>query len=240
MKNLKSIVLTVVICIEFTNLSLAQIITDTTKKNNTDTILSKIPVDEFKEDLTAGFTAFDTTRSMNEMVAASNHLGLIAKKWTDQWSANYYAGYSLIILSYVEKDEKKRDAYLDDADILVNKAKEEYKSDYDEMYVLDAMLANARLAVKPMGRFKKYGDLFNSGIEKAKSMQPNNPRIYFLQGNSIYYTPKMFGGGSKNAFQYFEKAAELYQNEKEDDINKPYWGKRKNAEMLNKCREPLK
>jgi ribosomal protein S6 len=50
----------------------------------------------------------------------------------------------------------------------------------------------------------------------------------------------MFGGGPKNAFPYFEKASELFQNEKNDDIYKPYWGKRQNAYMLNKCREALK
>ena len=118
--------------------------------------------------------------------------------------------------------------------------KELYNAEYDEGYVLEAMLANARLAVNPMSRYKKYGDLFKENIDKAKSIQPNNPRIYLLQGNSLYYTPKMFGGGAKNAFPYFEKAGELYKNEKGDDIFKPYWGKKQNADMFGKCTEALK
>src|SRR5208283_987826 len=174
------------------------------KIKQTDTILSKTPEDEFKEDLTSGFQDFDTAKNLNEMMSASNRLGLIAKKWPDQWTANYYAGYSLIILSYIEKDDKKKDAYLDDAELLVKKAKEEYNKSYDELYVLEALLANARLAVKPMSRYKKQGDLFNQNLDTAKTLQPDNPRIYYLLGTSFYYTPKMFGGGTEKARPYFE------------------------------------
>lgn len=218
----------------------AQVMTDTLKKITEDTLVSQTSVNEFKGDLSESFMAFDTAKNLNEMITASNRLGLIAKKWSDQWSANYYVCYSLTILSYIEKDDKKRDAYLDNADILESKTKEEYKSDYDELFVLDALLANARLAVNPMSRYKKQGDLFNTNIDKAKLMQPNNPRIYFLLGNSVYYKPKMFGGGAKVALPYFEKADELYQSESNHDIFKPFWGKIQNSEMLKKCREALK
>ena len=201
-----------------------------------DTIKSTSTIQQFKEDLKSGVDDFDSAKNMNEWISASNRLGLIAKKYTDQWAANYYACYSLTVLSYIEKDAKKRDAYLDEAEVYLNNAKTEYKSEYDELYVLNAMYDNARLAVQPAVRYKKYGDLFNENMEKAKSLQPNNPRIYYLKGNSIYYTPKMFGGGAKNALTYFEKAETLFVNDSKEDILKPYWGDKQNNEMLIKCR----
>ena len=210
-----------------------EIKTDTLKSATTTTGL-------LKEDLKAGVDDFDSAKNMNEWVAASNHLGLIAKKYSDEWAANYYACYSLTVLSYMEKDSKKKDAYLDDAELFLNKAITEYKKDYDELYVLKAMFANARLAVQPAMRYKKYGDMFNENIEKAKSLRPDNPRIYYLKGNSLYYTPKMFGGGAKNALVQFEKAEELYKNDAKDYIFKPYWGENQNKLMVAKCRAEMK
>jgi hypothetical protein len=207
----------------------------------TDTIRNtSIPTDQFKEDLKASVDDFDLSKNVNECISASNHLSLIAKKYPEQWAANYYACYSLTVLSYIEKDAKKKDAYLDDAEVFLNNAFSDYKSDFDELYVLKAMFANARLAVQPATRYKKYGDQFNENIEKAKSLQPDNPRIYYLKGNSVYYTPKMFGGGAKNALPLFEKAESLFENESNDDIYKPYWGEKQNDEMIVKCKGEIK
>jgi len=207
----------------------------------TDTIKSSSDsTDQFKVDLKASVDDFDSAKNMSEWVAATNHLGLIAKKYPEQWAANYYACYSLTVLSYIEKDAKKKDAYLDDAEVYLNIAFSDYKSENDELYVLKAMFANARLAVQPAARYKKYGDLFNENIEKAKSLQPDNPRIYYLKGNSLYYTPKMFGGGAKNALPLFEKAESLYENESNDDIYKPYWGEKQNEDMVLKCKGEIK
>jgi len=195
---------------------------------------------QFKEELTSTVDNFELSKNMNELVAASNRLVLIAKKYNDQWAANYYACYSLTVVSFIEKDSKKKDALLDEAEVYLNKAKNDYKTEYDELYVLNAMVDNARLTAEPATRFKKYGDLFNKNIEKAKSLHPNNPRIYYLKGSNIYYTPKVFGGGAKNALTYFVKAEPIFNNESEDNIFKPYWGERQNTQMLEKCRKELK
>ena len=211
------------------------------QENKIDTIRStSTTTDQFKEDLKAGVEDFDASKDMNEWVSASNHLGLIAKKYPEQWAANYYACYSLTVLSYIEKDAKKKDAYLDDAEVFLNNAISDYKTESDELYVLKAMFANARLAVHPAMRYKKFGDLFNEDIEKAKTIQPDNPRIYYLKGNSVYYTPKMFGGGAKNALPEFEKAEELFTKESKDDIYKPFWGEKQNLEMIAKCKGEMK
>ena len=206
-----------------------------------DTIKSQSTAnDQFKENLKESVDDFESSKNMNELVSAANRLSLIANKFKDQWSANYYACYSLTVLSYVEKEAKKKDAYLDEAEVYLSKAFSEFKTEYDEFYVLKAMLANARLAVQPALRYKKYGDLFNENTEKAMSLNPGNPRIYYLKGNSLFYTPKMFGGGAKNALTQFEKAETLFKNESKDDIYKPYWGEIQNNQMIEKCKGEIK
>jgi hypothetical protein len=230
----KNIILSVVMLFLCFGLTHAQ--KDTLKK---DSVLSTQNVPEFLDDLKDGMSDLDSAVTMIQLISASNHLCLIAQKYSDQWSTNFYAAFSRILCSYLEKDEKKRDAYLDEAEGFLNKAKDLYKTDYDEIDVLYANLANARLSVNPMNRYKKYGDLFNEYINKAKALNPENPRIYYLQGTSVFYTPKMFGGGAKNAAPLFEKAATLFQNESTGNLLKPYWGRKRNDSFLKQCNQQL-
>lgn len=195
---------------------------------------------DFKAPLEKTFLAFDTTQDMSVKVEQSNKLSLIAKKWSNDWITHYYASFSKTVLSYMEKDATKRDAYLDEADKEREDAMSILGKENDETYVLAAMIANARMAVDPMNRWQKYGQLFGQDLESAKDINPANPRMYYLQGIAKYYTPKAYGGGKKSAQPYFEKAEDLYGKEAGGDITKPYWGKDKNAYLLAQCKTPDK
>ena len=191
---------------------------------------------DFKAPLQKTFLAFDTTRDESVKLEQSNKLSLIAKKWNNDWITHYYASFSKTVLSFLEKDATKRDAYLDEAD----KEREDMMGilgkENDETYVLSAMIANARMAVDPMNRWQKYGQLFSQNLESAKDLNPDNPRMYYLQGIAKYYTPKAYGGGKKTSLPYFEKADALFAKESGGDITKPYWGKDKNAYFLGQCK----
>ncbi|MDR3680543.1 MAG: hypothetical protein P4L41_11310 [Flavipsychrobacter sp.] len=187
---------------------------------------------DFKTVLQKTFIAFDTTQDPQQKLDQANRIGLIAKKWDSEWAGHYYDAWSKAVLSYTEKDEKKKDAYLDEADQEREIVVKDLGKETDETYVLAAQIANARLAVSPMNRWQKYGPIFNENLEKAKAINADNPRIYFLTGMSKFHTPKMFGGGKKASLPYFEKAEPLFAKESKDDITKPYWGYRLNAYML--------
>ena len=191
---------------------------------------------DLKEILQNTLTMLDSAKSVQDMFNAANRLELIAGKWDTTWITHYYCTYSFGLVSYYEKDVDKRDGYLDKADKHLERTKALVKTSNDELFVLAAFIANARLSVKPESRWKKYGDIFNAEIDSAKAIRPENPRIYFLEANSVYYRPKMFGGGEKNALPYYQKAEELYNNETENDIFKPSWGKNENSKLLEKCK----
>jgi hypothetical protein len=191
---------------------------------------------DYKPVLTKTFLAFDTTQAMDVKVENSNKLALITKKYDNEWVTHYYLAYSRAVLSYMEKDATKRDAYLDEADKEREEAVSLLKKESDETYVLAAMLANARMAVDPMQRWQKYGKVFSDNLQNAKEMNPDNPRMYYLQGTSKFFTPKAYGGGKKAAMPYFEKAEGLFAKETGDDIAKPSWGKRANGHFLAQCK----
>jgi hypothetical protein len=189
---------------------------------------------DYKPVLTNTFTAFDTTwNDQQTKLELSNKLTLIAKKYPEAWITQYYAAYSKVQLSYNDKlDAAKRDAYIDEAEILRDEAVHLLGKNNDETYVLSAMIANARLGVDGRARWQKYGKIFEENLDNAKSINADNPRIYILKGISKYFMPKMFGGGAKAALPYFEKAQGLLAKESKEDVNKPYWGTQTNEYFL--------
>ncbi len=190
----------------------------------------------FKEPLQKTFNTFDSSKDFNLKTNLSNRLGLIAMKWPNEWLTHYYLSYSKAILSSLEKDDDKRDDYLDEADKEHAKAVNLLGKENDETYVLAALIDNWRIGVSPMARGSKYGSMFDENMEAAKKINPNNPRIYYLQGFAKYEMPKFVGGGVDAALPFLKKANSLYQNETDTNIAKPYWGKKETAYYLSRSK----
>ncbi len=180
------------------------------------------------------YTAFDTTMVYSKKLAACNKFKLIAAKWPDNWAANFYAAWSIAILSYVEPDNDKKDPMLDEADKYY--AKIAYMdSTSDEVNALGALLANVRIGVNPMMRYQKYGEIASKYYAKALSINPKNARVFHMKANGIFYTPEAFGGGAARALPLYEKADSLFVYDSQD-IMKPHWGKRANDFMMQQCK----
>jgi hypothetical protein len=79
-----------------------------------------------------------------------------------------------------------------------------------------------------------YGVAANQALEKALKLDPNNPRLYYLKGMSLFGTPPQFGGGKDKAKPVFEKAVELYKAAKPQELY-PRWGKEKAEQMIPQC-----
>lgn len=181
---------------------------------------------DMNEALKKTFLAFDTTQDLTVKTAQSNKLALIAKKWNDEWAPHYYNAYAKAQMSFMmpENEMDKKDALLDEAEAELNEAIALLGKETDETYVLKAMHAQARMAVDGRNRWQKYGKLFDENLQKAKELNEENPRIYYLKGTSVFFTPKMFGGGAKKALPYFEKAEPMFAKEEKGDMTDPHWG----------------
>lgn len=184
------------------------------------------------------FLAFDTTRDVSAKTAQANKLTLIAKKWKDEWAPHYYNAYAKASLSYMlpENEMDKKDAMLDEADASLDEAVTLLGKETDDIYVMKAMLAQSRMAVDGRNRWQKYGKLFDENLQKAKELNAENPRIYYLKGTSVFFTPKMFGGGAEKALEYFEKAQPLFAKETDGDMTDPHWGAEANEYFIKMCK----
>jgi hypothetical protein len=189
---------------------------------------------ELNTSLTSAFNEFSSASNMGGWMTANNKFNLIAAKWGDQWVANYYAAYSNASISMKEPDPKRKDQLLDVADNYVEKMNS-LDGASDEGMVLTAYVAFARFLVDPRNRWKKYLDLMNSDLDRAKKTNPDNPRIYLLEGIPVFNKPKLYGGGKDKAKPYFEKAKELFAKQGATDITRPSWGEKENAGYLAQC-----
>lgn len=179
----------------------------------------------------------DTTY-LNKLTT-TNRLELIANKWPDHWAPHFYAAYAQMQITFFEPDATKKDPWLDKAETHLTKVKE-LLGETDEWEVLAANIASSRMSIDPENRWMKYGPIFEEHMKTAKTKNENNPRVYYLRGTSLFYTPKEFGGGPEKALPFFEKAKTIFDQENRDDILDPYWGYLANDYFLNLCHETLK
>ena len=107
-----------------------------------------------------------------------------------------------------------------------------------EIYTLRAMIYVGKIFINPMINGMKYGPLSEKNIEKAKVYYPNNPRPYYLSGQSKFYTPSAFGGGVDKALPLLKEALEYYENF-EAKKYWPDWGKDKCQKLYAQAIEKI-
>jgi hypothetical protein len=190
----------------------------------------------FEESLSTSFAKFDTATVIATMMPTASQLDMITLKYPDQWQSQFYSAYAHIKLSYKLADKNQRDQYLDGADAAIGKA-EKLSPNNQEIFILQAYAAKARMAVDPKDRWKKYGDAYDDAIVKARKINPENPRIYLLEGEGPFFKPKIWGGGKDKAKPYFQKAKALFAKEDKTNILKPFWGQQANEDFLQQCDE---
>jgi hypothetical protein len=97
------------------------------------------------------------------------------------------------------------------------------------------MVAIQQMTVDPMTRWQTYGAEAKTALENATKADPNNPRIYYLNGQTLMNTPEAFGGGKAVAKKFFEKSLELYKTFQPASPLHPNWGKEEAEKLLAAC-----
>lgn len=188
---------------------------------------------KYMEAMEKNVAAIDTAGTIEQLQPLENTFERIAHAEKKEWLPYYYAAYANVMMSYEVKGNNI-DTYCDKADVLVNKA-DSLNPANSEIISLKAQIAAARISVNPMSRVQKYGSEARALREKAKALDPVNPRPWFLEGMSSFYTPSMFGGGKDKAKVAYTKALELYDGFKPASSIHPNWGKRTAEYFLKQC-----
>jgi len=103
-----------------------------------------------------------------------------------------------------------------------------------EICTIRNMAATQAMIVDPQTRWQTYGVQASAALEKGMQIDPANPRLYYLQGMSLFNTPTAYGGGKDKAKPSFEKALVLYKTFVVKPLY-PNWGQKESEAMLARC-----
>ncbi|HNP23724.1 MAG TPA: hypothetical protein PKM63_18790 [Panacibacter sp.] len=178
--------------------------------------------------------AAKTTADFQAAAAAFERIGDAEKT---QWLPYYYAAMCLTIPAWADGNVDK-DANADKIKGFCAKAEAAATTNEDkaEIEAVKNMAATQQMMVDPQSRWMSYGKEAGDALTKGMQLDPNNPRVYYLQGMSLFNTPEQFGGGKDKAKPLFEKAVELYKAAKPKPFY-PDWGQKETEQKLAECNQ---
>lgn len=191
--------------------------------------------DKYAAAMQANLQKFETAKTINDyegLAAAFTRIGDAEK---NQWLPYYWAAIALSTGTWADEKVDK-DAMAARIIALADKADglTTANEDKSEILALRNMAATQQMLVDPQARYMSYGQQAAGYLQKGMSLNANNPRLYYLQGMSIFNTPEQFGGGKAKAKPIFEKAVALYKAEQAKPLY-PHWGDKEAENMLAQC-----
>lgn len=163
----------------------------------------------------------------------ANNFERISNAQSDQWHPLYYAAFCYVQMSYLTKDSTEIKKYLDQAQLFIDKALEIYP-DESELFALQGLLYQSRLQIDPNNRRLEYLVLAGESLNSAMSFNSNNPRVYYLTGLNLLFSPAEIGGGAEAACPYFQTAIQKYAENIPEHVLAPSWGGEENHKMYVK------
>lgn len=155
----------------------------------------------------------------------------IADAEKNQWLPYYYAAYTQVMQTFMIKDKSQIDPLTDKASANLDKA-EALSPKNSEISCLRSLVATARLTVDPMTRGMKYGPEAAAQLAAAKSYNPENPRVYMLEGQSLLFTPEQWGGSKTKGKETLELALTKFAAFKPESAISPKWGEEYTRKLL--------
>jgi tetratricopeptide (TPR) repeat protein len=191
--------------------------------------------DKYVASMNKNLSMFDSAKTVEDYTKMANTFERIGDAEKTQWLPYYYGGLALSSAGWMET-LKDKDANAARINSFCDKAEAIATADADKAEILSIrnMAATQQMMVDPQTRWMSYGQAAGQALDKALKLDPNNPRLYYLKGMSLFGTPPQFGGGKDKAKPVFERAVQLYKEQKPKDLY-PRWGQKQAEDMIVQC-----
>ena len=187
--------------------------------------------DKYTESMQKNIALLDSAKTTDELLSLAGTFARIGDAEKTQWLPYYYAALAQTWIGWnpatKDKDANSQqiNAYLAKAEAIEKNA---------ETYAVENMSATQQMLVDPQSRYMTNGKDAATALQKGLAADPNNPRLYYLQGMSLFGTPPQFGGGKDKAKPLFEKSVALFKTAQPKPLY-PTWGKLQAETMLAQC-----
>ena len=187
--------------------------------------------DKYMKAMEAKITEMNKASTSTAWQEVGNAFQRIGEAEKTQWLPFYYAAVSNVMTGLMLNNGQmgggnttQIDQIADKAEDMLNKA-EAMEKDNADIYCVKKMISSLRMMADPMTRFQTYGPKGAEALAKAKALDPNNPRIYMLEGQDKFYTPEQFGGSKTEAKALFETSLKKFDEAKPKSSIAPNWGR---------------
>src|SRR6476620_1460178 len=145
--------------------------------------------DKYEDAMKKNLSMFDSAKTTLDYQNLSSGYERIGDAEKTQWLPYYYAGLALTTAGWSDANLDK-DANAEKVKSLCDKAEAltTDNGDKSEILSLRNMAATQQMMVDPQTRWQNYGAEAGTDLQKAMELNPNNPRLYYLQGMSLFNT----------------------------------------------------
>src|SRR5580692_4622748 len=195
------------------------------------TITASAQSDKYNQVMQKNIALLDSAKTTDQLQSLAATFERIGDAEKTQWLPYYYAALAQTWIGW-NPETKDKDANSQKINAYLTKAEAIEKN--AETYAVENMSATQQMLVDPQSRYMTNGKDAAEALQKGLAIDPNNPRLYYLQGMSLFNTPPQFGGGKDKAKPVFEKSVTLFKSAQPKPLY-PNWGQKQAEQMLAQC-----
>ena len=196
--------------------------------------LHQVPDQDYEKDMLISLQELNNADAGADYLQFASRFVQIGEANPAEWLPYYYAGFCYTSYCFLASADEGLDKFLDEAEAFLEKARL-VSTENAEIEVLQGWIHQGRIKKDPFGRGMVYSEKAAASFGKAMNIDPSNPRIYYLTGMNVLYTPEFFGGGKAAACPYFLKAKEKFESFRPASDIAPDWGRQQNEEQASGC-----
>lgn len=183
-----------------------------------------------------GLAQGKTAATVADLQNSANYFERIAMAEKIQWLPDYYAAlYNFLAGVRSMQTPKEADLMFDKAMAQIVAANT-IKPNESEILALKGQISYSEMAVDPMNRYQVYIPQAKAELDSAATLNPANPRVDFINGQQLFYTPEQYGGGKTVAKPVLQKALDKFKTFKPESDLSPSWGVERAQTLLDQCK----
>ncbi|MCA6074273.1 hypothetical protein [Fulvivirga sedimenti] len=191
--------------------------------------------DKYTEAMQKGMDQLTEARTPESFLEASNTFSRIASVEKDKWIPAYYAAYTLTMYGAMNNDVKLKDEYLNRAEDFLKKASA-IEEENVEIMALQGFIYLIRISVDPQSRGPEFSGKSGAILARARSIDPQNPRVMHMSAQLSYGTAQFFGQDGSEACKTNAQAIALFDSFSSDIPFYPTWGKNMALGFQERCK----
>jgi hypothetical protein len=177
----------------------------------------------------------DVKQSKEGLVKIDKELNTYVAKYPKKWLPLYWSAFTKLLISHKSTSIVDKDRWIAEAEKEIDLAMP-LSDKKSEVAVLKALAVSSKIMADPKKRGPKLAAALGYWTNKAKMMNPSNPRVYYMEAMKVMATPVNFGGGHVKARPIFEKSLAMFKSFAPVSSVYPDWGEGLVTDELKKIK----